>query len=180
MALLLLLVIPFATLVNTEESSSSSQDETCSNNSDASCQDNKPASNECPFWAKNGECEKNPTYMTVECRKSCGICTDNAGVAQTRTSDFHKVTTDQTTRRLEETQTYLQSIKPELKALCKNENELCTVWAVAGECEKNPECEFIIILRLACFVVFLSLTFLIFSHENKMCCGLSFLRLFDH
>ena len=140
---MLLLVISLATLVNTEESCSSSQDGTCSsNNSDNNntCQDNKPASNECPYWAKNGECENNPTYMTVECRKSCGICTDT-GVAQTRASDLYKVTTDQTARRLEETQTYLQTVKPDLKELCKNENELCTVWAVAGECEKNAECE---------------------------------------
>lgn len=29
---------------------------------------------ECPNWAKNGECEKNPKYMNVGCRLSCGIC----------------------------------------------------------------------------------------------------------
>ncbi|KAG4128461.1 hypothetical protein ERO13_D09G022350v2 [Gossypium hirsutum] len=34
----------------------------------------------CPFWAKAGECEKNPAYMvgseefTEYCRKSCKVC----------------------------------------------------------------------------------------------------------
>ena len=28
----------------------------------------------CPSWAQMGECDKNPDYMHVNCRKSCHIC----------------------------------------------------------------------------------------------------------
>ena len=28
----------------------------------------------CPIWAKNGECKKNPAYMLVNCEKSCKQC----------------------------------------------------------------------------------------------------------
>merc|ERR1719427_1445714 len=31
----------------------------------------------CPDWSKSGECEKNPDYMLVNCRKSCKVCTDD-------------------------------------------------------------------------------------------------------
>ena len=29
---------------------------------------------ECPAWATDGECSRNPEYMHAECRKSCGLC----------------------------------------------------------------------------------------------------------
>ena len=29
---------------------------------------------ECEFWAKEGECEKNPNYMLTSCAKSCSVC----------------------------------------------------------------------------------------------------------
>ncbi|XP_048760809.1 cysteine-rich secretory protein LCCL domain-containing 2-like [Ostrea edulis] len=28
----------------------------------------------CNYWATNGECKKNPKFMSPKCRKSCGIC----------------------------------------------------------------------------------------------------------
>lgn len=28
----------------------------------------------CDFWAKNGQCCKNPEYMEQHCRKACGLC----------------------------------------------------------------------------------------------------------
>merc|ERR1739844_727520 len=39
---------------------------------DVPCVDN---SKHCPVWSKTGECEKNPDYMLVNCRKSCKVCT---------------------------------------------------------------------------------------------------------
>ena len=30
--------------------------------------------NECAIWAKSGECEKNPNYMSSFCRRSCKTC----------------------------------------------------------------------------------------------------------
>ena len=32
------------------------------------------AAAQCAEWAKAGECDANPDYMTVHCRKACGIC----------------------------------------------------------------------------------------------------------
>lgn len=31
---------------------------------------------DCEFWASIGECNKNPTYMLENCKKSCEVCTD--------------------------------------------------------------------------------------------------------
>lgn len=38
----------------------------------SSCEDSNKV--QCPLWAKNGECEKNPAWMKVNCRKSCKVC----------------------------------------------------------------------------------------------------------
>ncbi|CAL4061469.1 unnamed protein product, partial [Meganyctiphanes norvegica] len=36
-----------------------------------SCSDSNPG---CPGWAGNGECQKNPSYMKNNCKKSCNNC----------------------------------------------------------------------------------------------------------
>jgi hypothetical protein len=30
----------------------------------------------CPAWKRQDECQKTPSYMSVQCRKSCGLCID--------------------------------------------------------------------------------------------------------
>ena len=35
------------------------------------CKDNN---NQCAYWAKNNECQKNPKYMLLQCQKSCNVC----------------------------------------------------------------------------------------------------------
>lgn len=37
------------------------------------CADLEP---ECADWEESGECDKNPTYMSAHCAKSCHLCTD--------------------------------------------------------------------------------------------------------
>ncbi|KAL9961856.1 hypothetical protein ACROYT_G030887 [Oculina patagonica] len=37
---------------------------------------------QCPLWAQNGECEKNPGWMRVNCQKSCMVCSSAC-------EDFH-------------------------------------------------------------------------------------------
>merc|ERR1712045_463334 len=37
----------------------------------APCFDDNPS---CEYWAGIGECERNPAYMLVNCRRSCGVC----------------------------------------------------------------------------------------------------------
>lgn len=36
------------------------------------CTDSDPI--QCPLWAANGECTKNPSWMRKNCQKSCEIC----------------------------------------------------------------------------------------------------------
>ncbi|EFO94245.1 CRE-TYR-3 protein [Caenorhabditis remanei] len=31
----------------------------------------------CPIWAQRGQCQSNPTYMTCQCKVSCGVCRPN-------------------------------------------------------------------------------------------------------
>ena len=28
----------------------------------------------CPYWSEIGECDKNPSYMRINCKKSCDRC----------------------------------------------------------------------------------------------------------
>lgn len=38
----------------------------------------------CNTWARKGECRKNPSFMMLNCRKSCGTCLDlHVGEVQT-------------------------------------------------------------------------------------------------
>ena len=39
-------------------------------------------SQHCNYWARNGECQKNPSYMNESCRKSCNLCNGGGGGGQ--------------------------------------------------------------------------------------------------
>ena len=43
-------------------------------NDSENCKDSDKHSSNCPGWAKTGECESNPAFMTEQCKKSCGKC----------------------------------------------------------------------------------------------------------
>ena len=36
-----------------------------------SCTDSQP---DCTPWAQQGECDNNPSFMSLSCRKACGLC----------------------------------------------------------------------------------------------------------
>ena len=42
----------------------------------------KDANNDCASWADGGQCTANPDYMTMNCRKSCKICSEEAAVEE--------------------------------------------------------------------------------------------------
>lgn len=102
------------------------------------CFDSNP---ECPAWAQRGECEQNPAYMLFECRYSCQTCLDgHAGVTQLAPPDR----ADDIVTRWRQTQNYLQGLANQTTTRhytihCRNQHELCTFWAVAGECEQNQQ-----------------------------------------
>ncbi|KIH47065.1 shTK domain protein [Ancylostoma duodenale] len=37
----------------------------------------------CAFWARNNECNKNPTWMLPNCQLSCRVCTTDSVATQT-------------------------------------------------------------------------------------------------
>ncbi|VEU37008.1 unnamed protein product [Pseudo-nitzschia multistriata] len=104
----------------------------------------------CEYWASMGECNKNPQFMKIDCRKSCLSC------ISLHPDDEPQVAFDDTRVEvlwhLYKSQEYLHakatSNIANLKN-CGNNYAECTHWWAKGECETNPrfmktEC------RLAC------------------------------
>jgi len=107
------------------------------NNQGVPCVD---SNEDCPNWAKEGECKKNPVFMLVHCQKSCSSCLSiHIGETQIAPHDDWRQAVH---RRLIETQAYMhQEIQHHFRYLetCKNKHELCTLWAVQGKCETDPQ-----------------------------------------
>jgi len=40
----------------------------------------RDANHDCVTWAKQGQCDANPAFMIISCRKSCGMCAEDATV----------------------------------------------------------------------------------------------------
>lgn len=113
----------------------------------------------CFGWAKKGECESNPNYMLKYCRKSCGVCiaepemeedrmkyvedilskTANFGEIQTASGDKKHRTIEIVREMIEymEQSNEFNELPPKIQQNCRNKNELCSFWAVIGECENN-------------------------------------------
>lgn len=125
-----------------------SSDQTCSAG-DESCQKCIDKDQKCGFWADQGECDRNPDFMLARCPLSCNQCGDTEvddlmGVAQRHPGSGFPVNARDFLDRKVRSQEYMKTLVLEkaLKDLCKNQHEHCTAWAVAGECETNPGCEF--------------------------------------
>ena len=65
--MVLLLCIWFISVTNLDERGGCKEDGTC----EAPCID-KAA--QCELWAEQGECERNPGYMVLNCMRSCDAC----------------------------------------------------------------------------------------------------------
>jgi hypothetical protein len=65
------------------------------------------------------------------------------GVAQTLVHAEYGVSREEGIRRIESSRDYMKSkpVSKELLELCRNGNELCTVWALTGECGNNAACK---------------------------------------
>mmetsp|Transcript_30740 Transcript_30740/g.65924 ORF Transcript_30740/g.65924 Transcript_30740/m.65924 type:complete len:558 (-) Transcript_30740:700-2373(-) len=117
------------------------------------CKDNNE---NCIAWADMGECRKNEGYMSAQCKKACGKCesvaTDKVedidltiklsakfGVTQIaegakRQKILKKITS--TINYIESNNEYL-TLPVATRENCKNNHELCSFWAVVGECQNN-------------------------------------------
>jgi prolyl 4-hydroxylase len=110
------------------------------------------------LWASKGECQVNPTFMHQKCKKSCGACgnskhsallldpenessvieaTLNCGEKQVAEGTEKVRTLDRIRKSIEYFKNEVPSLPDSVKDKCKNRHELCSFWAVLGECEKN-------------------------------------------
>jgi len=81
---------------------------TTANLDEAECADEQRA---CDRWAREGECEENPSYMKRLCRLSCGECTPRPGAPRVI----------------------------EWASGCSDLSPMCSRWAHCGECERNEQ-----------------------------------------
>lgn len=130
-------------------SSNSSSTTVSSNNADDNCQDK---TTECEYWKEVGECDDNPAFMEKRCPRSCNLCSDQLQEDLKHGSDmgerqllsgpsFKMVTEQETLDRIVAMREYRNNlnINDEIKkTFCINKDASCTVWAIAGECDKNP------------------------------------------
>lgn len=78
----------------------------------------KDKASNCPAWAKVGECQNNPSYMLLNCRRSCKVCQSKEPLTTTTTTPRPTTTTE--------------------ALACEDKNSSCQGWAAAGHCSKNP------------------------------------------
>eukprot|EP00934_Nitzschia_sp_Nitz4_P008535 Nitzschia sp. Nitz4//scaffold47_size129522//15865//17730//NITZ4_003537-RA/size129522-snap-gene-0.192-mRNA-1//-1//CDS//3329552758//8525//frame0 len=147
-----------------------SADGTCEAVSD--CEDMNP---DCDLWAKSGECTKNPAYMLQNCQKSCDVCDkistsstnpaeqgSGIGELQKLVSPAYPVTEEQTKQRIVESRKHIResTLPRDLLQSCQNENAMCTIWALTGECEANPK-----YMKKSCAPACLSCEYLSVEHR---------------
>jgi len=78
MILIIGITLCLVVAVAIEDKVCSAEDDECTindnnvdNNVDINCIDEHE---NCKGWAKVGECDSNPKYMLVSCRRSCNVC----------------------------------------------------------------------------------------------------------
>lgn len=115
----------------------------------------------CAHWAKHGECEANPKYMTENCQKSCNLCSEeDEDVLQAR-EHYHKggdlgahqrlffpdgTREEDIQWQIGKARNYMryvvfQQFEYGMHELCQTKHENCAWWALLGECTENPECK---------------------------------------
>lgn len=83
------------------------------------CVDENPL---CPLWARSGECENNPGFITI-CRSSCNGCFQtNLASGSKSFFSYHQL--------------FFNNIF--LDPNCGDSDPQCNQWAEVGECETNP------------------------------------------
>lgn len=107
------------------------------------CVDNPEHS--CELWGKSGECDKNPHFMRVHCRKSCGECADydvDMGEYQnihgTEAEKVFDIYLKSVLYKKNEIVANPQKHDYAIQEACVNKHELCAFWALIGECTANP------------------------------------------
>ncbi|XP_066983949.1 zinc metalloproteinase nas-4-like isoform X2 [Macrobrachium rosenbergii] len=99
----------------------------------------------CREWASTGECDRNPVWMTANCKASCAQC---AGC-----KDYHEYCMEwsemgECTRNPAYMSQYCMKscgicddaggVTPGKNKKCKDRNKHCKAWASEGQCRVNP------------------------------------------
>lgn len=102
----------------------------------------------CRYWAKQGECETNPTFMRVYCRRSCSVCDPSPEDPLEHQEDekLKLPCTDLHHKCQPWAKDGYCDLKPEfMHTYCRSScqscdrSEHCVAWEFQGECQKNPE-----------------------------------------
>jgi ShK domain-like len=92
----------------------------------------------CLTWSQEGECQRNPRYMTLNCRKSCNTCVDgHGGITQIAPEPALR---EHVMKRLLQTAKYVRDLSSrniQTLKTCHNIDPMCTYWAVKGRCESH-------------------------------------------
>jgi prolyl 4-hydroxylase len=133
---------------------------TADDDDDPQCQD---GDKNCPYWAKNGECQTNKIWMTTNCPKSCQTCEEIKPKSPRRASQMKPAEVQEILRAsasfgepqtAEGSQTSdtvdivrasidymnsedVQQLPSAIVASCRNQHHLCSFWALIGECDAN-------------------------------------------
>ncbi|XP_074654673.1 von Willebrand factor A domain-containing protein 2-like [Tubulanus polymorphus] len=94
----------------------------------------------CAGWAKRGECRKNPKYMLMKCKKSCGLCKSECkdeSKSCTRWA-IHGECYKNPFYMLFKCQKACK-ICGEPNPKCPDKHAKCPEWARKGQCLKNPK-----------------------------------------
>ncbi|CAE1305213.1 unnamed protein product [Acanthosepion pharaonis] len=113
------------------------------------CRDKHPDLYECQQWQKNGHCNFNPDWMGKNCRKTCGLCTDEGRTVEPTTEppstecvDDDKSCAvwaqngDMCTTNSGYMLIYCKKSCNNCNG-CKDTSSLCPVWANGKQCERN-------------------------------------------
>ena len=93
--------------------------------------------NDCPGWALDDQCNKNPGFVLKTCPHSCQVCEANVCEDKnaTQCEIWGKV-------ECEANPAAVMRDCPQTcgvcMPVCRDQATACPDWAAAGECEKNP------------------------------------------
>jgi len=127
-----------------ENNSNATNDNIQDRNSDISCRDDDE---EClQYDLQGGECERNPDYMRIYCRKSCGLCGSNHNV-QNQKDDVllpdYTIEDDNDADgygNYEEREREDEEIENNSNVICQDDDEECPEYDLqGGECEQNQD-----------------------------------------
>ncbi|XP_068085156.1 hatching enzyme 1.2-like [Anabrus simplex] len=105
----------------------------------SACSDNNRF---CRYWARIGECQKNPTWMLVNCANSCNQCGRACANYNNLCNQWAAL------RECEKNPDYMVIFCPAACHTCTtgpaeldncvDKNKYCAAWAKTGQCQANP------------------------------------------